>query len=94
LISSSCIARNSNFRYLSKIESSEGSTVPTVSTTSSGREDKVAPTASSGFIFPDTVKALQNFKQRSEFEQKQYVHVPFITKKDYIESIRRDDGTE
>lgn len=58
LISSSCISRNSSFLLLSETESSDGNTVPTVSTTSSGREDKVATTASSGFIFPDTVKAL------------------------------------
>ena len=46
---------------LSETESSDGSTVPTVSTTSSGSEDSVATTASSGFTLPATVKALTAF---------------------------------
>jgi len=59
LISCSCISRNSNFLLLSETESSEGNPVPTVSTTSSGRDDRVATTASSGFNLPETVKALK-----------------------------------
>lgn len=59
-MSSSCISRNSNFLLLSETESSDGKVVtPTVSTTSSGRDDNVAPTASSGFILPETIKALR-----------------------------------
>jgi len=43
LISSSCISRYSNFLFLSETESSDGKVVtPTVSTTSSGREESVA----------------------------------------------------
>ena len=67
LISSSCISRYSNFLLLSETESSEGKAViPTVSTTSSGREDSVAWTASSGRTFPDTVKALQVIKDQDK----------------------------
>lgn len=60
LISSSCISRYSNFLFLSETESSDGKVVtPTVSTTSSGREESVAWTASSGLTFPETENALQ-----------------------------------
>ena len=93
LISSSCISRNSNFLFLSETESSEGSTVPTVSTTSSGREDKVATTASSGFILPDTVKALRIFLTQVRILMEVICQADIYYQK-YLESIRRDDGTE
>lgn len=65
LMSSSCISRNSNFLLLSETESSEGRPVPTVSTTSSGKDESVATTASCGLILPDTVKALENLQKLS-----------------------------
>lgn len=74
-MSSSCISRYSNFLLRSARVSSLGSEVaPTVSTTSSGREESVAWTASSGFIFPETVKALpkitaQRTVHGSEFDK-------------------------
>lgn len=64
-MSSSCISRNSNFLLLSETESSEGRPVPTVSTTSSGKDESVATTASCGLIFPDTVKALEILQKKS-----------------------------
>lgn len=77
LISSSCIERYSNFLLLSDTESSDGNAVtPTVSTTSSGREDIVARTASSGLNFPETVKALKeviNKNKASGTEQFKYM---------------------
>lgn len=64
LINSSCISRNSSFLLLSATASSDGRVVtPTVSTTSSGSEDNVAWTASSGFTLPDTLKALQQVRK-------------------------------
>lgn len=42
------------------MESSDGRPIPTLSTTSSGKDVSVATKTSSGLNFPDTVKALEN----------------------------------
>jgi len=92
LISSSCISRNSNFLLLSETESSDGNTVPTVSTTSSGREDSVATTASSGFILPDTVKALKVLPN-IRMQARVVITLEGNINQTYLESMRSEDGT-
>jgi hypothetical protein len=59
IYNASCIWRYSNF-LLSETESLDGKAViQTVTTTSSGKEESVASTASSGFTFPMMQNALQ-----------------------------------
>lgn len=68
LISSSCSLKYSSLRWRSASESS-GAAALTESTTSEGREDKVACIASSGRTLPDTMKALHKECNRQALQR-------------------------
>lgn len=97
LISSSCISRYSNFLFVSETGSPDGkAATPTVSTTSSGKEESVAWTASSGFTFPEIENALQREWDDYAFpEGKSLKSIVFQHKiLRYLERIKREDGRE
>lgn len=97
LISSSCIARYSNFLILSETGSSDGrEVIPTVSTTSSGREERVARTASSPLTLPETVNALNIYCDQTFIHNKTNGRTKNEKRScgTYLDRISNDEGTE